>query len=313
MHDGCDLLLNVPTMPHGNIIILQPHLTPIVSRWTLFALGTVEGKKIRRPKDPVAAWLLERSPELMPPEAVGSVLTMIRARTSIIDRMIEEEVQLSAKISEGLDYWSVGGGFDARWYRIRSLMTDAVRKHVEVEAPNVLAVKSALLEESSFCGTWREIERRSHNIEDWTVQTRGHGNLVVLEGVSTRLSPANFRDLLRRIRSDAPNARIIVDIPCFVSLLHSHTDLPKGASGAELESTEELDNPYRWSRKFFRDVGWEVREDVWLTSRPTLEPTATIQGLPGMEAFRVLRLVATEDAHLKRTGVASISLGRRSR
>jgi O-methyltransferase involved in polyketide biosynthesis len=296
----------------GGHPLLQPHETPIVSRWTLFALGTVEGERIRRPKDPVAAWLLQRAPTLMPPQAVGSVLTMIRARAAIIDRMIEEEVQSSVRLEEGLDFWSVGGGFDARWYRIKTLMSDAVRKHFEIEDPGVLEVKSGLLAESSFKATWNTIEKWAMPVPEWTVRTRGHGNLVVLEGASTRLSPRQLRDLLKRIRSDAPNARVILDAPSFVSMLHSDAELPRGASGAELESADELDNPFRWSRNFIKKLGWEVREDQWLTSRPMLDsPGPGMHNLPGMEAFRVLRLRATRDDELKRSGVASISLGRR--
>lgn len=303
----------MPTMrPPGGHPQLLPHETPVVSRWTLFALGTVEGDRIRRPKDPVAAWLLQRAPELAPPQAVGSVLTMIRARTAIVDRMIEEEVQDSVKLEEGLDFWSVGGGFDARWYRIKTLMSDAVRKHFEIEDPGVLEVKASLLAESSFRATWRKIESRPLVESGWTVRTRGHGNLVVLEGASTRLTPAALRDLLRRIRSDAPNARVILDAPSFVSMLHSDAELPRGAAGAELESADELDNPFRWSRNFLKKLGWEVREDLWLTSRPMLDAAAPgMSNLPGMEAFRVLRLRATQDHHLRRPGTASVSLGRR--
>jgi O-methyltransferase involved in polyketide biosynthesis len=283
---------------------------PIVARWTLFALGTVEGERIRRPQDPVAAWLLRRSPALMPPQAVGSVLTMVRARARLVDRMIEEEVRASVRLEEGLDFWSVGGGFDARWYRIKTLMSDAVRKHFEVESAEVLAVKDALLAESSFHKSWQTIESRRMEAETWTVKTRGHGNLVVLEGAATRLPPRELRDLLRRIRSDAPNARVILDLPSFVSMLHSNADLPRDAAGAEIESQDEVDNPYRWSRNFLRKLGWEVTEDLWLTSRPMLEAGYGLPELPGMEAFRVLRLRATEDQDLKRVGVASISLGR---
>jgi O-methyltransferase involved in polyketide biosynthesis len=282
-----------------------------VSRWTLFALGTVEGNKVRRPKDPVAAWLLKNEPQLMPPEAVGSVLTMIRARTSIIDRMIEEEVQLSSKDSEGLDFWSVGGGFDARWYRIKTLMSDAVRKHFEVDNAQLLQVKSGLLERSSFRRSWKEIEQHPQSDAEWTVRTRGHGNLVCLEGASTRLNPRALHDLLRRIRQDAPNARVILDIPSFVSMLHSGAALPKGATGAELGSEEELNNPFRWRHNYFRGLGWEVREDQWLTSRPMVDPAIPgLSSLPGMEAFRVLRLRASRDEELMRWGVASVSLGR---
>ena len=283
-----------------------------MSRWTLFALGTIEGEKVRRPKDPVAAWLLKNAPGLMPPEAVGSVLSMIRARTSVIDRMIEEEVHTSVKAGDGLDFWSVGCGFDARWYRIKTLMSDAVRKHFEIDVPGLLEVKSELLERSSYRQSWREIEVWPLVETEWTVRTRGHANLVCMEGASTRLAPADLRDLLRRIRKDAPNARVILDIPSFVSMLHSRTALPRAASGAELGTAAELDNPYRWRHKYFRTLGWDVREDLWLTGRPTVDPLIPGLGeVPGMEGIRILRLRATQDDALKRPGSASISLGPR--
>lgn len=289
-----------------------PHETPVVSRWSLFALGTVEGDRVRRPKDPVAAWLLQNAPALMPPAAVGSVLTMIRARTSIIDRMIEEEVRLSVREGEGLDFSSVGCGFDARWYRIKTLMCDAVRKHFEIEEASVLDVKNWLLERSTYRKAWGEIEQRPLQPSEWTVRTRGHGNLVCLEGASTRLPPRQLHDLLRRIRQDAPNARVILDIPSFVSMLHSGRALPRDASGAELGEESALDNPFRWRHKFFRKMGWDVREDIWLTSRPTVDPLLPGLGeLPGMEGFRVLRLRASADDALKRPGLASVSLGPR--
>lgn len=288
------------------------HETPVVSRWSLFALGTVEGDRVRRPKDPVAAWLLKNAPQLMPPAAVGSVLTMIRARTTIIDRMIEEEVRTSVRDAEGLDFWSVGCGFDARWYRIKTLMCDAVRKHFEIEEAGLLELKNSLLERSTYRGAWGEIERRPLEPTDWTVRTRGHGNLVCLEGTSTRLPPQQLYDLLVRIRQDAPNARVILDIPSFVSMLHSDQALPRDASGAELGEETELENPFRWRHKYFRKLGWEVREDLWITGRPSVDPLLPGLGeVPGMEGFRVLRLRATSDEALKRKGLASVSLGPR--
>ncbi len=286
---------------------MQTHRTPVAARWTLFALGTVEGERIRLPADPVAAWLLRRSPELMPPQAVGSVLTMIRARTSIVDRMIEEELLRVKERGEGVDYWSIGGGFDARWYRTQSLFAQCVRKHTEVEIPSLLALKSALLEESTYRTAWSGIHSLPLEEDAWTVRSHGNANLVVLEGASTRLPPRRFRDLLRRLRNDAPNARVILDLPSFVSMLHSSAVLPRDAAGAEIESPHEVDNPYRWSRGFFRRLGWEILEDQWLTSRPVLDAASGMPALPGMEALRVVRMRSTEAAR-PRHGVASVSL-----
>ena len=130
---------------------------PIAARWTLYALGAVDGQRVRRPRDPVAAWLLRRQPGLLPPTAIPSVLTMIRARTSIVDRMIEEEIARARCLGTKIAYWSFTPGFDARWYRILALVGDAIGVLREVEDPDLLALKTALLEESTFARQWTRI------------------------------------------------------------------------------------------------------------------------------------------------------------
>src|SRR5687767_16009825 len=93
------------------------HRLPIVTRWTLYALGAVEGQRVRRPRDPVAAWLLRRHPKLLPTFAAPSILSMIRARAAIVDRMIEDEVHRVRNANVGPAHRRFGRGLAARWYR----------------------------------------------------------------------------------------------------------------------------------------------------------------------------------------------------
>src|SRR6478672_5744125 len=97
---------------------------PIITRWTVYALGAVEGQRVRRPRDPVAAWLLRRHPKLLPTFAAPSILSMIRARASIVDRMIEDEAYRVRRRAGKLTFWGFGGGFDARWYRLRPILDE---------------------------------------------------------------------------------------------------------------------------------------------------------------------------------------------
>ena len=81
-------------MPSG----VDEHQLPIVSRWSTQALGTVEGPRVRRPRDPVAAWLLRRFPDLAPTFQVPAVLCMIRERSSVNSSQFTDE-QLTQKVS----------------------------------------------------------------------------------------------------------------------------------------------------------------------------------------------------------------------
>src|SRR6187551_18007 len=135
------------------------HRLPIVTRWTLYALGAVEGQRVRKPRDPVAAWLLRRHPKLLPTFAAPSILAMIRARASIVDRMIEEEAHRVRNLGGLLTYWGFGGGFDARWYRLRPTLEQVITTHNEVEEPDVMDFKNHALADSTFSTAWQRIQR----------------------------------------------------------------------------------------------------------------------------------------------------------
>lgn len=270
---------------------MEPRL-PIVTRWTLYALGAVEGQRVRRPRDPVAAWLLRRHPKLLPTFAAPSILAMIRARAAMVDRLIEDEAHRVRRLGGRLAWWGFGGGFDARWYRLRPLVQDILLRHCEVEDPEVLEFKHQALQDSSFAGAWDRIQRLPTPEDRWTVPdgTAEH-TLVVLEGVASRIGSEGLKRLLARIRRDAPGARVIVDLPgilqapgqmhqaaAAVGSARSRWTSPHG-TGASAVRTIEL-----------RRMGWRVEEDAWLSARPELRAPSGMAICSGMEALRVLSL-----------------------
>lgn len=267
------------------------HRLPIVSRWTLYALGAVEGQRVRRPRDPVAAWLLRRHPKLLPTFAAPSILSMIRARAAVVDRMIEEEVHRVRAASGGLTYWGFGGGFDARWYRLKPALHDVIRVHCEVEEPEVMEFKNQALADSSFAQAWERIHRLPIREDRWTVHdAASEHTLVVLEGVASRIGIEGLKRLLGRVRRDAPHATVIVDLPGIlqsasaggqaiaVGSARSRWASPIG-TGASALRTKELSR-----------LGWRVREDVWFAARPELRAPSGMAICSGMEALRVLCL-----------------------
>jgi O-methyltransferase involved in polyketide biosynthesis len=276
---------------------MMEHRLPIVTRWTVYALGAVEGQRVRRPRDPVAAWLLRRHPKLLPTFAAPSILSMIRARASIVDRMIEDEVHRVRRRGAHLTFWGFGGGLDARWYRLRPLLDEVTKMHAEVEEPAVMEFKNAALTDSSFAQAWNRIERVPVSEDRWTVHDgassmSSDGTLVVVEGVAARLGVDSLKRLLGRIRRDAPNARVIVDLPGIVqSTQGGNVGAPIGsgrtrwgspvATGATAIRATDLER-----------LGWRVDDDVWLAARPELRAPSGMAICVGMEALRVMKLVA---------------------
>jgi O-methyltransferase involved in polyketide biosynthesis len=243
----------------------------------------------------VAAWLLRRHPKLLPTFAAPSILAMIRARAAIVDRMIEDEVHRVRQASGGLTYWGFGGGFDARWYRLRPALHDVIRVHCEVEEPDVMDFKNQALADSSFAHAWERIHRLPIKEDRWTVHdaTAEH-TLVVLEGVASRLGIEGLKRLLGRVRRDAPASRVIVDLPGILQSTSGGQAIAVGSArsrwaspfgtGASALKTREL-----------RRLGWAVFEDVWLAARPELRAPSGIAICSGMEALRVLHLYPTGD------------------
>lgn len=264
---------------------------PIAARWTLYALGSVEGQRVRRPRDPVAAWLLRRHPQLLPTFASPSVLAMIRACASLVDRMIAEEVHEARLRGEFLTYHAFGVGFDARWYRLMRDMRDVVRAHREVDEPDVVMLKDRLLSSSSFAEAWSVIEREGSVRERWNIADDGQSRpLVVLEGTATRLGADGLLALLARIRRQAPRAHVILDVPGFLGP-GPMASRPAAAGTARVRWLSALSTgaaivPVR----ALTELGYEVQEDFWLAARPELRAPSGMPICPGMEACRVLRL-----------------------
>ena len=250
-------------------LVIEQRL-PVILRWMVYALGAVEGRRVRRPLDPVAAWLLREHPTLLPSVPQPALLSTIRARTEVVDRMVLEEIERARLLGERLAWWSFGGGFDARWYRMPAY-PDVVAIRHEVDAPDVLALKNRMLGASPFASSWEAIWKRPMPEDRWTVSSEpGVRPLVVIEASTGRFDSDALRLLLQRIRYDAPNARLIVG-------------LPADAVGERAFRTGSL-----------RALGFQVEEDLHVGTRGRLVADYGNDVCPGMYPFRVVRLVARE-------------------
>ncbi len=251
---------------------------PVVSRWVLYALGAVEGRRMRQPTDPVAAWLLKHQPGLLPTIPQHAMLSTIRARTDLVDRMIGEEVHRGRLRGERMAFWSLGSGFDARWFRLTRAVSDVIVEHREVECTELLELKSSLLSESPYAPNWIQVRTSAVPEHQWTV-TRARSAptaLIVLELGSGRLDDDALRATLHRLRMDAGRgARLIVGLPAV---------------------TGPTDG--RWKRAAFARLGWHVEEDVHIATRGRLMAPTGAEVCPGMYAFRVARLSQREPAQV---------------
>jgi O-methyltransferase involved in polyketide biosynthesis len=243
---------------------------PIYSRWSLYALGAVEGRRILRPKDPVAAWLLRHHPGLLPSVPAPAVLTTIRARTAMVDDVIAEEVARARSNGHPMSIVTLGSAFDARWVRMYREVTGVVRSFVEIEQPEMLAYKESLMSGSPFHGRWALVKRSPMSFDDWEVPAElGVQSVVVLEGLADRFGARALRELLIRLRHHASASRLVVDL-----------------SSVEDRSV--------WSAKALAGLGWRVELDADISRRDRLQTVTGQEICAGMKAFRVVRLSAME-------------------
>jgi O-methyltransferase involved in polyketide biosynthesis len=263
---------------------------PMVTRLTVYALGAVLGPWMRRAHDPVAAWLIRHHPQLPPAATVSSMVSMIRTRTSLVDRLIQEEAERVGRAGRSLDYWSFGSGLDGRFYRLRGqLPALAAGRYTEIDDPGVLDYKQRALAGSSFTRDWARVERAAMREDRWQVpDVSAPDTLVVLEGVAARIGIERTRRLLGRVRKDAPTAKVVLDLPGILQT-EDGTTYASSSVGARW-GTAEATSAAAISRSDILRLGWSIREEVWLSARPELRAASGMALCAGQDAVRVLSL-----------------------
>lgn len=275
-------------MPTG----VDEHQLPIVTRWSTQALGTVEGPRVRRPRDPVAAWLLRRHPELTPTFQVPAVLCMIRARSAIVDRMLVEELHLARRSGQPMRYHRLGAGLDGRFYRLFRGHEDALLFQREVDEEPVMEAKRHMLASSSFARAWQGVQSEGRSVSTWTVPD-AEGHVVVnLEGAATRLGLRLLVRVLGQIRRDSPRARVILDLPGFLTRTGSGNLPPPTAPTRLRWEGLHATGAGKVAVAHLKQLGWRVDEDSWFASRPELRASSGVAICHGVDGMRVLRLVA---------------------
>jgi len=250
-------------------LVAEPRI-PLVTRLAVVALGTAEGGRVTAPMDPVAQWVLRQRPALRPAGIAPAAYSTIRARTQIVDRMIADEVALARQLGRRICLVAVGGGLDARWHRLAPRHSDVIVGYRELESAALLTLKDQLLRDSPYQGPWSEVVRHEHTFAAWDLGTiHGAFPLVVLEGLSGRLTPEALRRLLGMIHASSPDARLIAALP--------------GYGQGE---------PVRWATGTLRELGWVPDEDILLAPRHRLASITGEGVCPGMYPQRVLRMHA---------------------
>jgi hypothetical protein len=237
---------------------------PDAVRSRLFALGMVDGNRIRTPMDSIQSWLIRRAPPLVDEqEFFMPRMSRQRAVSRQIDRFLSMELSQKDAIH---DLWSFGGGFQTRWYRFRS--TRKVH-HRDVETPEVMAYKEEMYGESPWGNEWFDGECDGKPVAEWTVSASENRPLVVLESLWERLGAEVLRGLLLRIHHDMKSdGRVLLDLPG-----HGHA----------------TEGPW-WPDGDLRRMGWRVEADVRAGHRRQLATATQVVVAPSVEPFRVVVL-----------------------
>ena len=245
---------------------------PLIARLTLRALGMAESKRgVRRSMDPVATWLAREHPRFLASKDSVAAFATIRARCAIIDELLLDEVGRAKKLGIKLSLWTFGGGFDARWYRLRSVLGRGVHEFWDVEEGSVMGTKQELLDVSPFSPLWSQVNQLAAPVKTWSLNIGEDENpVVILEGLAGRMDLDAIGALLERIRAASTRAHVIVGLPATVS------------------------EPERWSETFFSTKGWTLETDIRLGDRGRLLNERGMEMCNGMHGLRVIRLVARD-------------------
>ncbi|MBN2800259.1 MAG: class I SAM-dependent methyltransferase [Deltaproteobacteria bacterium] len=237
---------------------------PLSTRWSLYALGSVGGSRINSPLDQVAAWVLRTHPELTP-LSTNEALGGIRTRTHLIDAFILEEAERARLEGRTLSFWSLGSGFDARWWRQLPHLDDVITRYIEVETASVLAIKDLLLRTSPFELAWSQVSLREEDLEQWCAEPEPDNRaLIVAEGLPERLELEEIAELLQRLHQHVPDATVILDAPI---------------------------SRVAWSRGLLRTLGWTVAAEHHLRPCAPLIARDGREICPGVHPVRLQRLV----------------------
>lgn len=243
---------------------------PIYVRWTLAAEGCVLDERTARPRCPVAAWIVDRDPHLLPAEPDPERLTAVRVRADLVDDLLLQLRDAHAGAGREMSVWSVGAGFDARWARLAGPLSPVVARWVEVEEPKVLHNKHWALAGSPFHELYDRVESVPMVAAGWDVPAEPHEwPVVLLMGLLHRVPAAGLRTLLRRIRKSAPQASVLLDLT--------------GVHGRARAG---------WSERRLAQVGWRVVDDVELAFRDVVFTPDGDEVAAGMVPVRVQHLMA---------------------
>ena len=242
---------------------------PLPARWSLYALGTVEGSRIRQAADPVAAWLLRNHAELAGEAPPPITVATTRLRTATIDRMFGEEAHRARHLGQKLAVWTLGGGFDSRWYRLHPALDGILDEVGEVEEPGLLQLKNRLLVESPYSMAWFKVSKRALTRQRWGVHDYDDDiqPLIVLETLTERLPGEAAAALLQQLRETSPRARVLAQLP--------------GRTASELAT---------WSTKKLHQWGWQITDEVRKAARVGLRTDAGRHIVPPTAHVRLLRL-----------------------
>jgi hypothetical protein len=240
----------------------------------------------------VAAWLLRRFPDIAPTFQVPAVMAMIRLRAALVDQMLQEDLHRARSNGEKVHYHRLGCALDGRFYRLFRGHEDLLMTHREVDEANVIEAKRRLLATSSFVRAWQRVTTEGRGITTWTVPDADGLVLVNLEGAATRLGLRLLVRVLGQIRRDSPRARVILDLPGFLTRTGSgHLPPPTAPTRLRWEGLHNT-GAGKVAVAHFKQLGWGIDEDTWMASRPELRAASGVAICHGVEGIRVLRLVA---------------------
>jgi O-methyltransferase involved in polyketide biosynthesis len=206
---------------------------------------------------PVSTWLIGRFG--MPPftdRLKYFTVHGIAQRAAAIDRLLDARLHEWDANGERYEVWSLGAGFDSRWYSLGRL--PGLRRYLEFDLPDLLTRKRALLDASPYAQHYARVISMPGEVQETVasaVPEKGNRLMVVIEGMIDYLDEIEKRRLLADLATKQSECEIIVDVQNGHLTRHNNRRAERATGTPAVRFAPAPENPEHF---YTSDTGFQI-------------------------------------------------------
>jgi O-methyltransferase involved in polyketide biosynthesis len=212
--------------------------------------------------DPFASWLAGCCPERAPRRVARRTRNGVAVRTALIDSHIRHVLRSAPG---RWNYWSIGAGLDARWFRLADTLAGRVAEYREFDLAHLLEAKAALVARSPFAASYASVTRVPGDLLD-TLESAGRDGrptLAVVEGLMMYLAREQQERLFALLARASTYVVVIADVYSAFAVRRGNRERSRILGGADARFAWGPDDIVA----FVEQQGWKIGTSESLTRR----------------------------------------------